>query len=85
MMDSAPTAIRIKVTIPPVTMGAGDIQIASTNGARANQALGAAYRLSRPATIPMIETIAGSSKLVRPYLGVKLDELSNVPGPTCGA
>ena len=81
MIDKAPAAISIKVTNPPVTIGAGDTQIASKNGARANQAMGAWYRVSKPATIPVIETIFGSSVLDPRKAEGRLDELNNVLCP----
>jgi len=60
--------------MPPLMIGAGDTQIASRNGARANQALGAEDRLNRPAAIPVIEIITGSSELIPLILGEVVDE-----------
>ena len=51
-IDKAPAAIRISVTKPPVIIGEGETQIASTKGASENHALGAYARLSTPAAIP---------------------------------
>ncbi len=80
MIDRAPAARSIKVTSPPLIIGAGEIQMASTNGARANHALGAVYKLSTPATTPKMETTTGRRALVP----LTLDNLNNILCPNCG-